>query len=277
MRIGKLIVNRKLWIVIVILLSVFLGTSYADKVVLTNQQTYTFTVPDHDVSLVAETENTQNNTWWDWVWGRIWRKLRKDVCPDWDFSDSYYDWLCENPKGHGSANCDDNDTLCLYNWAFSYDITTIDTFEKSNPDWYVKRWHMAKMVVNFMINVLWKNLPSKTSYECQTLKAGNWWWESQEIHDYAIKSCMLWVMWINMPNNEFRPNDIVNRAEFGTILSRIIWWSKYNIKHTDTHPYYEQHLQMLKEEGIMTQIESPMTRKELRKRARLMLKRLAEK
>ena len=49
------------------------------------------------------------------------------------------------------------------------------------------------------------------------------------------------------------------------------------MSHTQEHPYYEKHLQMLKQENIMTQIENPTTRLELRKRAWLMLKRLSEK
>ena len=270
----KLIVYVRLCAIMTILLSVFLCFSYADNVVLMTNQSYTFVMPDHDVSLFANSERNTSNWWWS--------SLKKDNCPNGDFSDSYYDWTCWKQDNldkiwHWSADCDSEDIECLYAWAYSKQITTMSTIELADPDWYVKRWHMAKMIVSFMTNVLWEKIPSEIPFECQTLKAGNWWWESQEIHDYAIKSCTLWVMWINVYKNEFLPNDIVTRAEFGTILSRIIWWSKYNMSHTTEHPYYEKHLQMLKQEGIMTQIENPRTRKELRKRAWLMLKRLVEK
>lgn len=267
----KLIVYMKLCAIMTILLSVFLCFSYADSVVLTTEQNYDFVMPDHDVSLFANSVRDTSNWWWS--------RLKKDNCPNWDSSSNYYDWTCweENTKTHGLADCNSEDIECLYAWAYSRQITTMNTIKLADPDGYVKRWHMAKMIVNFMVNVLWKKLPSETSFECQTLKADNWWWESQEIHDYAIKSCMLWVMWINMKNNDFLPNDIVNRAEFGTILSRVLRWDKYNQNHTIGHPYYEKHLYTLKFENIMTQIDNPLTRKELRKRAWLMLKRVSEK
>ncbi|MBQ5945680.1 hypothetical protein IJL65_04860 [bacterium] len=45
-----------------------------------------------------------------------------------------------------------------------------------------------------------------------------------------------------MPDNEFRPFDMVTRAEFGTALSRMLY------KLADGDPYYVTHLAKLKEE-----------------------------
>jgi hypothetical protein len=42
-------------------------------------------------------------------------------------------------------------------------------------------------------------------------------------------------------------------------------------------PYYANHLQALKENWIMTQIDNPEQRKELRQRVRVMLMRSSEK
>jgi hypothetical protein len=42
---------------------------------------------------------------------------------------------------------------------------------------------------------------------------------------------------------------------------------------TEKTPFYERHLQALKEVGIMTQIENPLNRFELRQWVWLMLKR----
>ena len=57
----------------------------------------------------------------------------------------------------------------------------------------------------------------------------------------------------------FRPNDPVTRAEFGTTLSRAL-----NSNDADklaemnaADPYYKEHLNFLKNEGIMTQIDNP--------------------
>ncbi|MBO7505065.1 hypothetical protein J6T66_02730 [bacterium] len=43
-----------------------------------------------------------------------------------------------------------------------------------------------------------------------------------------------------MPNNEFRPFDLVPRAEFGTALSRMLYSTE------DGNPYYSTHLAKLK-------------------------------
>ena len=90
---------------------------------------------------------------------------------------------------------------------------------------------------------------------------------------YAEKSCALWVMWIRMV--DFMPNKILDRAEFWTILSRLLWWDKYDvIDATRTNPYYAKHLAALNREWIMKKIENPKDRKELRKWAWIMLMRV---
>ena len=111
------------------------------------------------------------------------------------------------------------------------------------------------MVVNYVTNVLWREIPSDISAEC--LSWTDTYRESDEIKDYATKSCALWLMWIKMKNNGFLPNDYVTRAEFGTVLSRVLWWDKYNKTHTQDSPWYSAHLNALKNEGIMKMIDNP--------------------
>jgi hypothetical protein len=54
-------------------------------------------------------------------------------------------------------------------------------------------------------------------------------------------------MWQNMPNNEFRPYDLVTRAEFATALSRLL----YNME--DWKPvYYEPHIYILNKMWIIS-------------------------
>ena len=73
---------------------------------------------------------------------------------------------------------------------------------------------------------------------------------------------------------DFMPNKILDRAEFGTILSRLLWWDKYDVVDaTKTNLYYKRHLEALNEKKIMTQIDNPEDKKELRKWAWLMLMR----
>ncbi|MDR0369789.1 MAG: hypothetical protein LBH96_04730, partial [Candidatus Peribacteria bacterium] len=84
------------------------------------------------------------------------------------------------------------------------------------------------------------------------------------------KACQLGLMGIDM--DYFQPNMVVTRAQFGTILSRLLWQNTY----AGSSPYYARHLQALKEQGILTQIDNPEQRLELRQRVRLMLMRSAE-
>ena len=267
--------------------------------------TYTWKYESPILAPDDPTKTWYNFAWWqpavptnmplDWItviakrqkissqWG--WSSLKKDYCPDWDFSNSYYDWTCwVNPNSntwneHWSAWEEpvDDEVLAAYKWAYSNGITTIDSFEKADPDWYLLRWHMAKMVVNFMVNVLWFEIPDEIPEHCLAFNDDPAIWESDEIKDYAVKSCALWIMWIDMVNNEFLPNDIVSRAEFGTITSRILWWAKYNVKHTIQHPYYVKHLNALKAEEIMTKIDNPLLWKELRKWVWVVFKRISDK
>lgn len=282
MKIGNLIVN--IWKILVVWLILSIFPAFVNAEVLTTQKEYTFTVPDHDVNLLAVAQRDENQ-WWEWGWS----SLKKDYCPEGDYSDSYYDWDCwtfeENNQTHGSAweeeiNREElywKEVVDAYKWAYKNWLTTMSTIQDADPDWYLLRWHMAKIVVNFMINVLWMKLPTVIPDHCKNWNDNSAIWESDEIKWYATISCALWVMWIDMLNNEFLPNDIVSRAEFGTVVSRVLWWNTFNVVHTPLTPYYKLHLNQLKNNNIMTQINKPLTVKELRKRVWLVFKRVSEK
>lgn len=282
MKIGKLIVN--IWKILVVWLILSIFPAFVNAEVLATQKEYTFTVPDHDVNLLAVAQRDENQ-WWEWGWS----SLKKDYCPEGDYSDSYYDWDCwtfeENNQTHGSAweeeiNREElywKEVVDAYKWAYKNWLTTMSTIQDADPDWYLLRWHMAKIVVNFMINVLWMKLPTVIPDHCKNWNDDPTIWESDEIKWYATISCALWVMWIDMLNNEFLPNDIVSRAEFWTVVSRVLWWNTFNVVHTPLTPYYKLHLNQLKNNDIMTQINKPLTVKELRKRVWLVFKRVSEK
>ena len=154
--------------------------------------------------------------------------------------------------------------LTAYQYAYKYWITTLAPKEAARPDEYVQRWHMAKMVVNYALNVLHRKLPAKMPKQCKW-KDGRNAWESEEIKGYAEKACALWLMWIDM--EYFQPYKLVTRAQFWTIFGRLLWWK------IPATPYYAGHLARLKEEWIMTQIENPEERIEIRKWAWLMFMR----
>jgi hypothetical protein len=71
------------------------------------------------------------------------------------------------------------------------------------------------------------------------------------------------------PLSEFMPDKFVSRAEFGTVLSRVLYGTMYN----DAIPYYVRHLQALQNNGIMTQIDDPEEYVELRQWVWVMLMR----
>ncbi len=58
-----------------------------------------------------------------------------------------------------------------------------------------------------------------------------------------------------------------------TVLSRVLWWDKYNLTGAS---YYDLHLKALKRKWIMTKIEHPINVVEIRKWAWLMLRRAYE-
>jgi hypothetical protein len=54
----------------------------------------------------------------------------------------------------------------------------------------------------------------------------------------------------------FTPNNEVNRAQFGTVLSRALRGDKYN--GADAANYFIKHLEALNKTGIMKNISDPL-------------------
>ena len=163
------------------------------------------------------------------------------------------------------------EVIDAYKWAYENDITTLKILEGANPNDDMIRWHMAKVVVNYAVNVLWVEKSEALPWYCNWMDKEDD-WGSAEIKFYAKNACALWIMWINM--KEFMPNKKVTRAEFWTIVSRLLWWNKYDVqKATKNNPYYIRHLEALKRNGIITQIENPTKIIEKRKWVWVVLKR----
>ena len=157
-----------------------------------------------------------------------------------------------------------------YEFAHKNWITTMDSIDKANMGWKLTRIAMAKMLSYYAINILWQK-PDETrnnKFNDITEKL------DADYDNWVTLAYQLWIMWINMPNNNFRPNDLVTRAEFATALSRLLRWEKYNVHHTPSHPYYEKHLPALQAEWIMKNIQNP-NMEELRWYVMIMLMRSA--
>lgn len=231
---------------------------------------------------------------WGWGGGWWWTiistcTLSKLVCTDWKYelkSGVSCEWWKLGDSCSISSWSNDNDWSIWsgYNWdktiwsilgstyglefndaylfAFQNGITTMDTIQEANMTWTLIRSHMAKMMVNYAINVLGKTLD--TSRSCIFTDMAD---QSTEMKIYAIKACQLWLMGIN--RTTFLPDRMVIRAELGSVLSRML----YNTPESWS-PYYLVHLNLLKEKGIMTNTDPNLI--EMRAYVMLMLMRAAQ-
>lgn len=129
-----------------------------------------------------------------------------------------------------------------YEFAYKNWITTTKNIEKAKMNTPLTRIAMAKMLSYYATNVLWQK-PDTT----KTIKFNDVTDKQNSDYNNAVTlSYQLWIMWQNMKNNNFRPNDEVTRAEFATALSRMLYSTP------DWSPYYTTHLNKLKQEGIIT-------------------------
>jgi hypothetical protein len=133
---------------------------------------------------------------------------------------------------------------------------------------------MAKIVTIFELLEL-EAIPNMNK-DCSAF-ANSMSWYSKQMKNYMITSCQLERMWINTadytPIPDFMPRKYVSRAEFWTILSRILWWNRYEAEK-NTSRYYVHHLDKLKENEILTNIDPTLV--ERRSYAILMIYRAAK-
>ena len=133
-----------------------------------------------------------------------------------------------------------------YNFAKSHWITTKSTIQEAKMNGDLTRIQMAKMLSYYAMNVLWQE-PDSSRWVMKFKDVSN---KLNKEYDNAVTlAYQLWIMWINMPNNKFRPYDEVPRAEITTALSRMI----YGIKDwTWKTKYYEPHMAKMYNEWLIT-------------------------
>jgi len=156
-----------------------------------------------------------------------------------------------------------------YDYAYEIGITTQDSIDSANMMGGLIRSHMAKMMSNYATDVL--GLTPDTSVECDFNDVAN---QSAELTDYIVEACQLGLMGRNNDGSvaaSFNPNGLVNRAQFGTVLSRALYGDMYN----GAEPYYADHLAALKDDGVMNNISNPMA-PEVRGYVMLMMQRADE-
>ena len=151
-----------------------------------------------------------------------------------------------------------------YDFAFKHGITTMPSIEAAHMNSPLTRIAMAKMLSQYAINVLWKKPANVVVPEFPDVTA-----DMDAQYDNGVTlAYQLWIMGINVQN--FRPNDLVTRAEFWTALSRLLFGTP-----DGEGAYYETHLKKLMEEGIITNDNPNM--QEVRWYVMIMLMRSASK
>ncbi len=165
--------------------------------------------------------------------------------------------------GLAQAETPDTELGQAYEWARSKEITTMDSYEAANMYGAVTRAQLAKMLSNWAMNV--RGLTPDESLACEFNDVAS---VQGDLKGFIKTSCQLGLMGQGITS--FRPYDKISRAEFGTALSRALWGNENNTTET---PYYAKHLNALKTAGIMTQIDNPENRDEIRGYVMLMLMR----
>ena len=214
---------------------------------------------------VEATETTAEATTWDTVettwtteattWDTAETSEATDEATTWDTVETT--WTTEatetSTENTDTATQDsakskyDEEQVAAYEWALEKGITTINDIEKARLSDWLTRAELAKMMSQYMTNVLWKTPVDAEKVEYADVDAS-----LGDLADFIQTAYAYKIMWINAdwtPLKEFNPNEQVTRAEYATVFSRVLYGDKYNKAEWN---YYEDHLKALKEAGILT-------------------------
>ena len=173
------------------------------------------------------------------------------------------DWYDNGDQNEVLANGYTREMNNAYEFAFRAGITTMKSIQEANMEWSLTRIAMAKMLSQYAINVLGKTPDTNKKCEFGDVSAEL----DAQYNSWVTLACQLGIMWVGI--TDFRPNDDVIRTEFGTALSRLLFWLTDGTDH-----YYTTHLAKLKAEWII-QNDDPKL-EELRWYVMLMLRRSAK-
>ena len=142
-----------------------------------------------------------------------------------------------------------------YTFAKSNQITTQPTIKEAKMYTDMTRIEMAKMMSYYAMNILWQTPDiSKWTIKFRDVTTAM----DRQYNNWVTLSYQLWIMWINMEDNMFRPKDKVTRAEFATALSRMLYKTedgKWGIK------YYEPHIATLYNKWIINNTNPKLVEK----------------
>jgi len=156
-----------------------------------------------------------------------------------------------------------------YQYAHKYHITTAANAHMADMYGKLTRGHMAKMMVNYAKNVLGKKVTGQNP--CGFVDIAD---QALDIQGYIVEACQMGLMGLaadGSMDTHFTPNGIVDRAQFGTVFSRVLRGDLFEWGV----PYFQNHLTALSQWGIMKNIKNPYM-PELRWRVMLMMMRAQE-
>ena len=181
-----------------------------------------------------------------------------------------YSWEVDIPNCSTQNSQFTSEQNDAYLWACQHNITTMRTIQEARLDQSLTRAELAKIMSVYAMKEyhLKPLITGAVNYKDVNTDLG-------DLADYIQLAYQLQIMGINAdgtPMQAFEPHKLVSRAEFATVLSRVIWGSKHNISGDDR---YSAHLQALKKYRVITS-DVPANWWELRGRALLMLHRNAQ-
>jgi hypothetical protein len=221
--------------------------------------------------------------WWGWGWWATWHNNRDDIWSTWTLIDiPIYSGLVasgtmvDKPEIrplHAPCSVTNSpyspEVTAAFSFSYSMGISSQCPIQTANLPGVVLRKHAAKMISQFAINVLGKKLDATKKCNFTDM-----WGETLEFQRYAKIACQLGIMWLDSsgkPISLFSPSVTLTRAQFGTMLSRLLRWTTYNGKPWQ---WYAPHLQALNANGIMKNISNPMM-DEKRQNVMIMFYRIA--
>ncbi len=165
-------------------------------------------------------------------------------------------WLETCPLECRPAESYTTEMQSAFEYAHTLGLTAKPTIQTANAYWVLTRANMAKMIVTYAEQVFGRT--PDTSLPCAFDDLSNQ--VTSEMASYIIQACQLGIMWFDeISDTAFYPNDIVTKWQFGTFLSRAIWWNTNN----GGTPYYANHLLALKDAGIISttnNVDAPQIR-----------------
>lgn len=222
-----------------------------------------------------------SSSWWkSWWWGFLY----KDSCPEGDSSWSYYDGICnfhsvapdeliDPDTDSGLIQKDESDGV-EFNFSLS---RCIDKLYEHSPGFNQELALAYRYAYNLWIinsefcNIIDEQLTRIRMAEIMSLYATKVLKITQVHHfqacdkfddisdldltrkNYAILSCQLGLMWLysdqKSVKESFEPHKFVSRAEFGTVLSRLLFGYRYVPKLWQQR--YENHLLWLRTHNIL--------------------------